>query len=71
MEHIEIKVSSDSELQIGSICSIRIRSRKWVISEKPNFWRVKKDYDMSDSQIAEAFYNYPTDGVEWFDDYLI
>ena len=37
MEHIETKDSLDSELQICSICSIRIRSR---IDEK---WALKKD----------------------------
>ena len=33
MEHIGIKVRSDSKLQISSICSIRIHSRKWDIFE--------------------------------------
>ena len=32
MQHIDTKVRSDSKLQISSICSIRIRSRKWDIS---------------------------------------
>ena len=35
MEYINIKVSSDSKLQISSICSIRIYSRKRDIVEKP------------------------------------
>ena len=35
MKHIGIKVSSDSKLQISSICSVRIRPRKQVILEKP------------------------------------
>ena len=34
MEHIDIKVSLDSNLEIGYICSIGICSRKRVISEK-------------------------------------
>ena len=33
MEHEGIKVSSGSKLQISSICSIGIRSRKWVIKK--------------------------------------
>jgi len=35
MEHIDIKVRPDSKLQIGSICSIRIRSGSWDTVEKP------------------------------------
>ena len=35
MGHVEKKVSLDSKLQIGSICSIRMRSRKQDIFEKP------------------------------------
>ena len=34
MEHVQKKVSLDSKLQIGSICSIRIRSRKQDIFGK-------------------------------------
>ena len=30
-----------------------------------------KDYEMSDSNIADNFMNYPTGGMEFFDDYLI
>ena len=35
MECIDMKNSLDSKLQICSICSVRIRSRKWDIFEKP------------------------------------
>ena len=35
MEHIGTKISLDSKLQNYSICSTRIRSRKWNIFEKP------------------------------------
>ena len=34
MEHKDIKNSLDSKLQVYSICSIRINSRKWDIFEK-------------------------------------
>ena len=33
MEHIDVKNSSESKLKINSICSIRIRSRKYEIFE--------------------------------------
>ena len=39
MEHIEMKKSLDSKLQIYSICSIRIRSRNWDIFEKPQYYK--------------------------------
>ena len=35
MEQVDIKVSSDSKLQISSTCSFRIRSRTRDIVEKP------------------------------------
>ena len=35
MEHIYKKASPDSKLQISSICSVRIHSRKWDTFEKP------------------------------------
>ena len=35
MEHKGMKTSLDSKLKIYSICSIRIRPRKWDIVEKP------------------------------------
>ena len=31
----------------------------------------QKDYEMSESDIADAFQDYPGDGIEWFDDYLV
>ena len=34
MEHVDMKSSSDSKLQIGYICSIRIISGNWDIVEK-------------------------------------
>ena len=34
-EYKDMKCSLDSKLQIGYICSIRIRSRNWDIVEKP------------------------------------
>ena len=34
MKHIDIKASLDSKLQISTLCSIRIHSRKRVIFEK-------------------------------------
>ena len=35
MEHTDMKISLESKLQISSICSLRIRSRKLDIFEKP------------------------------------
>ena len=35
MEHIDLKKSLDSKLQIYSICFTRIRSRSWDVVEKP------------------------------------
>ena len=37
MEHIDVKVSSDTKLQISSICSIRIRAVEWVIAVFPSY----------------------------------
>ena len=34
MEHVDMKFSLDSKLQIYSICSIRIPPRKWSIFQK-------------------------------------